>query len=63
MKKIVPYLKSGLPKTCWGCGQPFVVREGCAEAILAPDGRLYCFGTDCPNDAFASQLTALRRVA
>lgn len=39
------------PKTCAGCGQPFVVREGCSEAIVGRDGQLYCYATGCENEA------------
>jgi hypothetical protein len=54
---------NGCPKICWGCGNPFVVRDGHAEAILAPDDRLYCFGTACADQTFALHVTALKRVA
>jgi hypothetical protein len=63
MRKITPYLTNGCPKTCWGCGNPFVVRDGHAEAILAPDDRLYCYGTACADQAFAAYVTTLKRVA
>ena len=63
MRKITPYLANGCPKTCWGCGKPFVVRDGRAEAILAPDDRLYCYGTACAHEAFASHGIALTRAA
>ena len=57
------YLANGQPKICWGCGNPFVVRDGRAEAILAPDNRLYCHGTGCADGAFASQVIAIERAA
>ena len=63
MRKVTPYLANGQPKICWGCGNPFVVRDGRAEAILAPDNRLYCYGTACADDAFASQVVAIERAA
>jgi hypothetical protein len=63
MRKVTPYLANGCPKICWSCGNPFVVRDGSAEAILAPDDRLYCYGTECADQAFASHATALKRVA
>lgn len=47
-----PYSADGCPKTCWCCGKPFVVRHGRAQAILAPDDRLYCYGTGCADEAF-----------
>lgn len=37
MRKVTPYLANGRPKPRWGCGNPFVVRDGHAEAILPPD--------------------------
>jgi len=63
MRKIIPFLASGCAKTCWGCGKPFVVRDGHAEAILAPDDRLYCYGTGCGDEAFASYASTLKRAA
>jgi len=63
MRKFTPYLANGCPKICSGCGHPFVVRDGRAEAILAPDDRLYCYGTACAYEAFASDASALERVA
>ena len=63
MRKIIPFLANGSPKTCWGCGKPFVVRDGRAEAILAPDDRLYCYGTGCADEAFASHASTLKRAA
>jgi hypothetical protein len=63
MRKVSPYLANGCPKTCWGCGKHFVVRDGFAEAILAPNDRLYCYGTGCADAAFASHAIALKRAA
>jgi hypothetical protein len=63
MRKIIPFLANGSPKTCWGCGKPFVVRDGRAEAILAPDDRLYCHATGCADEAFASYASTLKRAA
>ena len=63
MPKVTPYQLNGCLKICCGCGNPFIVRDGCAEAILAPDDRLYCYGTACADPAFVSHLTALKRVA
>lgn len=56
MKKIAPYLANGIPKTCWGCGNPFVTRGGHSQAIVGFDGRLYCYGTACGEDALASRI-------
>jgi hypothetical protein len=43
MRKLTPYLSNGCPKLCWGCGQPFPVRDGRVEAQVGQDGRLYCY--------------------
>jgi hypothetical protein len=59
MPKVAPYLTSGFPRICWGCGKPFVVRGGNAEAIIGPDGRLYCYRNGCDDDAFALPGVAL----
>ena len=56
-------MANGYPKTCSGCGKPFVVRDGRAEAILAPDDRLYCYGTACADEVFASDALVFKRVA
>lgn len=61
MKKITPYLANGSPKTCWGCGQPFVVRHGRAEAIVGAGGRLYCHRNGCEETALFSHVHELRR--
>jgi len=62
MQSVTPYLASGFPKTCWGCGKPFVVRGGRAEAIVGPGDRLYCYKTGCEDEAvaqvFASRLAS-----
>jgi hypothetical protein len=63
MRKIIPFLANGSSRTCWGCGKPFVVRDGGAEAILAPDDRLYCYATGCADEAFASHASTLKRAA
>ena len=63
MKKLTPYLANGSPKTCWGCGQSFVVRERRAEAIVGADGRLYCHRTGCEETALVSHIPELRRAA
>jgi len=60
MKKLTPYLANGSPKTCWGCGQPFVVRQGRAEAIVGADKRLYCHRTGCEETALVSHIRELR---
>ena len=60
MKKVTPYLAFGCPKTCSGCGQPFVIREDRAEAIVGADNRLYCHRTGCEETALVSHIPALR---
>jgi hypothetical protein len=61
MRKITPYLVNGCLVTCWGCGKPFIVREGRAEAIVGDDNRLYCYRTACEETALFSHVEALRR--
>ena len=56
MKNVTPYLANGSPKTCCGCGQSFVVRQGRAEAIVGADGRLYCHRTGCEETALLSHI-------
>lgn len=63
MKKVVPYLANGCPKTCWGCGKPFVVREGRAEAIVGHDDRLYCYRDNCEQAALIPLVHALQRAS
>jgi hypothetical protein len=43
MQKLTPYLANGCPKLCFGCGEPFPVRDGHREAQVGQDGRLYCY--------------------
>ena len=38
MKKLSPFLINGSPKLCWGCGQPFPIRQGHIEALVGQDG-------------------------
>lgn len=56
MHKVTPYFANGCPKTCWGCGQPFIVRHGHAEAIVGADHRLYCHRTGCEEAALISHI-------
>jgi hypothetical protein len=63
MQKVTPYLANGRPKTCWGCGQPFVVRHGRAEAIVGPDDRLYCYNTGCDAEANGAYVFELKRAS
>ena len=62
-QKTTPYLVNGCPKTCAGCGNPFVIREGRAEAIVGPDDRLYCYRTKCDATAFSAPVIALKRAS
>ena len=62
-RKLTPYLTNGCPKTCAGCGNPFVIREGRAEAIVGPDDRLYCYRTKCDEIAFSAPVIALKRAS
>ena len=57
---ISPYVMQGAPKTCTSCGQPFVIRAGWSEAIVADDGRLYCYNTTCEQDAQFGQKRSAR---
>jgi hypothetical protein len=43
MSKISPFRRTGFPRLCWGCQQPFPVRAGHGEALVGQDGRLYCY--------------------
>jgi hypothetical protein len=63
MRKVTPYLANGFPKTCWGCGNPFVVRNGHAEAIVGPDNRLYCYNNGCEGETFIPEAYALKRAS
>ena len=63
MQKVTPYLSNGFPKNCWGCGKPFVIREGHAEAIVGFDGRLYCYNNGCDDYSLASGTTELKRAS
>jgi hypothetical protein len=42
-RQATPFKMNNCPKLCWGCAQPFPVREGCIEAQVGQDLRLYCF--------------------
>ena len=42
MSKITHSRRTGFPRLCASCSQPFPVRAGHAEALLGEDGRLYC---------------------
>jgi hypothetical protein len=63
MPTISPYFLKGTPKTCAGCGQPFVIRAGLSEAIVGDDGRLYCYATMCEQDAIAAGKLSRQRAA
>lgn len=61
MRKLTPYSANGGPRTCWGCGKPFVIREGSAEAIVGHDNRLYCYGNGCEETALLPYIRELQR--
>ena len=63
MKKVTPYLANGCPKTCWNCGNPFIVREGRAEATVGHDDRLYCYRTECEEAALVPLVQALAQAS
>ena len=60
--KLTPYRANGCPRACWGCGQPFPVRDGHSEAQLGQDGRLYCYAMT-PECAEAAVMPARLRSA
>ena len=60
MKKMTPYLANGCPRTCWNCGNPFIVREGRAEAIVGHDDRFYCDRPSCETAALVPLVHALQ---
>ena len=61
MTIVSAHLFSGCPKTCRGCGNPFVIRNGRSQAIVGLDGQLYCYGTACGDDELASKLVPFQR--
>ena len=63
MQKFTPYLANGRQKTCWGCGQPFVIRHGHAEAIVGHQDRLYCDRTGCQEAALLPHIHALQQAS
>lgn len=63
MPIITPFIFNGSPKTCAGCGQPFVIREGRSEAIVGHDGRLYCYATLCEQNTLGVTRLASQRAA
>ena len=63
IQKVTPFVANGRPKICWGCGKPFVIRNGHAEAVLGLDDRLYCFDNGCDGDAFVPQYNTLKRAS
>lgn len=63
MQKVAPYLANGRSKTCWSCGQPFVVRHGHAEAVVGDEGRLYCSRIGCEEAALIPLVRALQHAS
>jgi hypothetical protein len=45
MKTCIRFPRNPIPKLCWGCGEPFPLRDGRIEAQLGQDGRLYCYAS------------------
>jgi len=58
-----PYLMNECPKSCWACGHPFPIHQGRVEAQIGNDGRLYCYGTTCQDDALEAQSVNRRRMS
>lgn len=63
MRKILPFSHNGTMKSCAGCCQPFVVRNGWSEAIVGEDGRLYCYGTSCESAAMDGRGAVSKKAA
>jgi hypothetical protein len=63
MKKLTPYLLNGSPKLCFGCGQPFPIREGRIEAQVGQDGHLYCYAMTPECAVLAVQPIAWKRAS
>jgi hypothetical protein len=63
MKKLSPFLINGSPKLCWGCGQPFPIRQGHIEALVGQDGQLYCYAKTPECAVLATQPVALKSAA
>jgi len=61
MRKFTRHFSGGHSKTCWSCGNPFIVRDGSAEAIVGPRGRLYCDRISCGHLALLPHVHALQR--
>jgi hypothetical protein len=47
---------------CAGCGQPFPVNDGKAEAKRGADSQLYCYGLTCEDDALVARAQGKRRL-
>jgi len=63
MKKLTPFLTNGFPKLCFGCGEPFPIRHGHAEALVGQDGKLYCYAGKLECAQLAVKPVALKRAA
>jgi hypothetical protein len=60
MQKVTPLPHEWLSKVLlvvW----PFPIREGRVEAELGPDGKLFCHGTTCADDACEAASIARKR--
>lgn len=63
MKKHSPFHANGSARLCCGCGQPFPIRHGHAEAQVGLDGELYCYAATPECAVLAVQPVTLRRAA
>jgi hypothetical protein len=62
MRKLTPFQTNGTQKLCFGCGGPFPIRHGHAQALVGQDGQLYCYAAT-PQCAELAVKPALRRAA
>ena len=63
MRKLTPFLMNGCPKLCFGCAQPFPIRDGRIEAQLGQDGHLYCYAMTPDCAELAVRPASLSRAA
>jgi hypothetical protein len=63
MKKRTAFQTNGSPRLCCGCGEPFPIRHGHAEALVGADGQLYCYAATPECAVLAVQPVALKRAA
>jgi hypothetical protein len=63
MTKFKSFLIDRSPKRCSGCGEPFPVRHGRAEALVGFDDQLYCYAMNAACAAQAVTASTLSRAA